>query len=48
MAMETMLPPGIYDDEIDPLRMALIATYNDGIQVFANHLIDKLTEEAKE
>lgn len=47
-ALETMLPAGIYDEEIDTLRAALIATYNDGIRTFADTLIDKLAETSKE
>ena len=47
-ALETMLPAGIYDEEIDTLRTALISTYNDGIRTFSDILIDRLTEKSKE
>ena len=47
-ALEIMLVPALYDEEIDTLKNTLIATYNDGIRTFADTLVERLTEKSNE
>ena len=47
-ALEIMLVPALYDEEIDTLKNTLIATYNDGIRTFADTLVERLSKTSEE